>query len=430
MSGHPVTPTAAQIASGAAPPSAAAEAERPGDDMGERRFRSDIEGLRAIAVLLVVLYHAHVPSLTGGYVGVDVFFVISGFLITGLLVREWSERRSVSLVRFYGRRARRILPAASIVVLFTMFASYRWLGFLRGNTIASDGKWAAVFLANIHFALVHLSYFASQAPPSPLQHMWSLAVEEQFYVVWPTLFLAICLVRRRSDPRLRLAVALSAVVVGSLVWSVVETTQNRTWAYFSPLPRAWELAIGGLVAVASGVIIRIPSRVAIGLGGLGLAGVIVSAFIYNDATRYPGLAVALPVLATALVIVAGSASNRGLAERLLGLGSLQWLGKRSYSLYLWHWPVLIIAAERTNKPLSLSQNLSLVLVALLASMITYRLVENPIRFSRALLSRPALAIALGLGLIAFTFAIAELEIHAHQAHRTLRNASTVIGARP
>ncbi|MCZ7576157.1 MAG: acyltransferase [Dehalococcoidia bacterium] len=157
----------------------------------ERKFRPDIEGLRAVAVGLVVLGHARVPGFEGGYIGVDVFFVLSGFLITGLLLRERASSGSISMAGFYARRARRILPAASIVLVVTVLASYEWLGFLRGAEIAEDGKWAAVFAANLRFASEGTQYLNLTAPPSPLQHYWSLAVEEQFYLVWPIVFLIV-----------------------------------------------------------------------------------------------------------------------------------------------------------------------------------------------------------------------------------------------
>ena len=192
------------------------------------RFRRDIEGMRAVAVGLVVLYHGFHAPFTGGFVGVDVFFVISGFLITDLLLQEEARNGRISISRFYARRVRRILPAATLVVLATVFAVYYWLGFIAGNQIADDAKWTAVFSANIHFGLLGIDYLGSQLPPSPLEHMWSLGVEEQFYLVWPGLVLGLVFLVRGERHRNALAVTLLGIIGASLGWSVIQTRSNAT----------------------------------------------------------------------------------------------------------------------------------------------------------------------------------------------------------
>ena len=218
---------------------------------GDRRFRPDIEGLRAVAVVLVVLYHAGVGGLSGGYVGVDVFFVISGFVITGLLLRERTGSEGTSLLNFYGRRSRRIIPAATLVIVVTVIATYTTLGVVYGDQTAIDARWTAVFLANVHFAAVGTNYLTAQQPPSPLLNFWSLAVEEQFYLVYPTFFLLIAAVRSRWTLQAKLVVGLVAIIAASFTLSVLQTASDPTAAYFSPFTRAWELALGALVAVGT-----------------------------------------------------------------------------------------------------------------------------------------------------------------------------------
>lgn len=379
----------------------------------DRKFRPDIEGLRAVAVLLVALYHGHIPGIRGGYVGVDVFFVISGFLITGLLLRERTERGTISIGRFYARRARRILPAATVVVFATVVASYHWLGFVVGNSVADAAKWTAVFMGNLHFAAIGTTYLGSQLPPSPLQQMWSLGVEEQFYVVWPTLFFVVAIVGRRLSLRLRLGVVLSAIIVVSFAWSVIETSQSATWSYFSPLTRAWELALGGLIAVASPLLRRIPPAVASYAGGVGLCSVIASGLVLTAATRYPGYAVAWPVLSTAVVITAGCVTSTGLAEKVLRIRPCQWVGQRSYSFYLWHWPILIIAYEAAGHNLPVWENAMWLVVGLIASALTYRFIENPIRFAKALTTRVSASLLMGAVLILELMGFAQGMILSH-----------------
>ncbi len=253
------------------------------------RFRPDVEGLRAVAVAAVVLFHAGVPGIGGGYIGVDVFFVISGFLITSLMLREVATTGGVSLVRFYGRRCRRILPASSLVLVAVVLAGYHWLGFLRGDEIAADGRWAALFASNFNFAAQGVDYLDSQAAPSPLQHFWSLAVEEQFYFVWPALLaLLIWLGLRHATPAV-----LGFAVAGSLAFSIWQT--GTTWSYFSPATRAWELGAGCLLALAADRLDRIPPGVAAALAGTGLAGIVVAALSFDSTTPFPGYAAALPV---------------------------------------------------------------------------------------------------------------------------------------
>ncbi len=228
-----------------------ATGDEAGTAPGDRRFRPDVQGLRAVAILLVVLFHAGIPGISGGYVGVDVFFVISGFVITGLLLREREVGRRTSFLNFYSRRARRIIPAASVVIIVTVIAAFHYLGSLTGHETAIDGQWAAVFLANFHFAASQTNYLASQRPPSALQNYWSLAVEEQFYIVYPTVFLVAASLVTRISLRVRLAILLVTVIVASYAFSIVFTSANPSSAFFSPLTRAWELALGGLIAVGS-----------------------------------------------------------------------------------------------------------------------------------------------------------------------------------
>lgn len=371
-------------------------------------FRPDIEGLRAIAVGLVLLFHAYKVPFTGGYVGVDVFFVISGFLITSLLLREQVKTGRISILGFYARRVRRILPASALVVVVTVVASYYFLGFITGNEVATAAKWTAVFSANFHFALLGTDYLGSQMPPSPLQHMWSLGVEEQFYVVWPTLFLLLVLIVRGTRHRRALAAALVVVCGASFAWSVIQTGSNATWAYFSPLTRAWELGLGALIAVLAPEISRIRHTWATEfLAAVGLIGIISSALVLNSSTPFPGSAVAWPVVSTALVIAVGCANEKTFVGRALSVRPMQWIGARSYSLYLWHWPLLIIATQYALVDLSAWQSTGLLVAAVVATDLTYRLLENPVRRSQFLSRRTGLSLLLGAVLIVGTVAVAQ-----------------------
>jgi peptidoglycan/LPS O-acetylase OafA/YrhL len=365
-----------------------------------RGFRPDIEGLRAIAVLLVVLDHAGVEPLAGGYVGVDVFFVLSGFLITSLLLRE-AERtgRPPSIRSFYARRMRRILPAATVVIIVIVVWAYASLGFIRGDQVATDARWTSAFAGNLHFALTGTDYLRSQDLPSPLQHYWSLGVEEQFYVVWPWVF--VLLASRWRGVRLRsaLGVALAAIFVSSLAWSYWQTQSNGTWAYFSPLTRAWELAAGALLAVGAPTVRRAPARLAAIASWVGLAGIVISGVVFDTGTPFPGIAALLPVASTALAIAGGTVSQRMNAESVLGTPPFQWLGRLSYSFYLWHWPLLVIPAQAAGVSFPLPTNLVLLGIALLLSAVTYRIVEGPVRFSTFLASRPLTSVAAGAVLV-------------------------------
>ena len=390
-----------------------ASGDEAGTAPGDRKFRPDIEGLRAWAILLVVLFHAGVPGIKGGFVGVDVFFVLSGFVITGLLLRERISTGKTKLGGFYGRRSRRILPAATAVIILTIFASYHWLGFLTGDTVAHDARAASLFFANFQFIHEGTNYLASQAPPSPLQNFWSLAVEEQFYLIFPSMFIAAAFVLKKRSLEVKLATMLSVIIAVSLLWSIHQTSVNSTVAFFSPFTRAWELALGALVAVLSSRISRIPKRVAVAMGWLGLAGILIAAFAYDPTTPYPGSAALLPVLSTVLVVAAGRVNPVGGAESLLRFRPFQWIGRISYSMYLWHWPILVIAAQYAGHPLSVSDNLLWLLLALALSILSYKLYENPIRHWAVLVRSASLSMLAGLALIVLSVGIATIEIAQH-----------------
>ena len=385
------------------------EAGTPPDD---RPFRPDIQGLRALAVGSVVLYHARL-GLPGGFVGVDVFFVISGFVITGLLLRERGATARTSMPGFYARRARRILPAATLVILVTVACSYAILGLVAGNPTADAGRWTSVFLSNFHSIWTSSNYFGAQAAQSPLLHFWSLAVEEQFYVVFPLLFLIAASLFKRVPLRIRVGVVLVLVIASSLTWCILQTSSNRSIAYLSPFTRAWELALGCLVAVVGPHWRRIGDMSSRILGWVGVAGIIASCFVFSSSTAYPGAAALLPTVSTALVIVAGFRVPSGGAEWLLGRWALLELGALSYSLYLWHFPVLLLPEQQAGHALSIGNRLWLVLVAVVLAYATYRLVENPFRHNSSLTKSRRASLSMGAVLIALTLVVCTLYIWGH-----------------
>ena len=290
-------------------------------------IRPEIQALRALAVGLVVVYHLWPDAVPGGFIGVDVFFVISGFLITALLLREIERTGAVSLSAFWARRARRILPAALVTVfacglvmaaVVPMSLWPQWLDEMRASTL---------YVQNWQLASDAVDYFAiAEHTPSPVQHFWSLSVEEQFYLLWPVVLLATARNRRA------LVGGMAVLTVLSLAYSLFATATNPAAAYFVTPARAWEFGAGGLLA-AAGAASR-PSRL---LCFAGLTAIVAGAFAFSVATPFPGWAALVPVLGAMAVIRAGAAS------RALAVRPLQFLGDISYSLYLWHWPLIVLA---------------------------------------------------------------------------------------
>jgi peptidoglycan/LPS O-acetylase OafA/YrhL len=277
-----------------------------------RSFRPDIEGLRAVAVGLVVAYHADVAAVPAGYVGVDVFFVISGFLITGLLAREMGEKGRISLAGFYARRASRILPAATVVIVATIVASSYLMNPIAARNVASDGFVASFFGFNYRLAAEGSNYLTALLPASPLQHYWSLSVEEQFYALWPAMLLGASLLwwrHRRRASVTAVMVVLGTIAVVSFTVAVAQSTSSPSWDYYSLLSRAWELAAGGLVALGAPCLDRLPPWLSPATGWLGLGGIMASAFVFSDATPFPGWAALVPVGGAVLVIVGGAGAK-------------------------------------------------------------------------------------------------------------------------
>ncbi|MEV7572217.1 acyltransferase family protein [Pseudarthrobacter sp. NPDC089323] len=347
-------------------------------------FRPDIQGLRAVAVLLVIADHLFGYPL-GGFIGVDIFFVISGFLITGLLVREQQKTGRISFADFYRRRVRRIIPLAVLVLATTVAASWALFPAIRAQKITVDGIWSFVFGANWHFALDGTDYMQADAAVSPLQHFWSLAVEEQFYVVWPwlvVLFFGVLASRLRWSPaisRIALAVAILAVSAASFLFAMWETATAPTVAYFSTFSRAWELGAGALLAVIAPVLHRLPEVLRSFLAYLGLAGIAACALLINPDTPFPGPWAVVPVGAAMLVIVAGTGGKQRHLYPLTNPVS-RYLGDISYSLYLWHFPAIVLlgAVYPLDSPMSFAVILA-VIIGL--SALSYYFLEDAIRHS-------------------------------------------------
>jgi peptidoglycan/LPS O-acetylase OafA/YrhL/cellulose synthase/poly-beta-1,6-N-acetylglucosamine synthase-like glycosyltransferase len=366
--------------------------------VGLRAFRPDIQGLRAIAVLLVVLYHAHIPYITGGYVGVDVFFVISGFLITGGLLRQVEKNGRISFRSFYAGRIRRLAVPAAIVVLVTLLAARLWDSLFQVQAVAMDAVFASVYAINYRFAALGVNYQLASGPPSPLQHYWSLAVEEQFYALWPVLIM-ICVWVFRRHHRAAVAVVLVAVSAASLAANLRLTESNQPMAYFSIHTRAWELGAGALVTLAARRLTRMPASVAATLSWLGLGLIVCTGLLYDDSTLFPGVAAIAPVAGATIVIAAGCRPSRGSAELLLGKRPMQAIGRVSYAWYLWHWPMLIIFPMVLQRDLSWPVEAEVAVLSLWAAMLMFYLIESPALRSRL---RHTMWLALGLALALVT----------------------------
>lgn len=382
--------------------------------------RLDIQGLRAVAVLVVILDHVGTPGFAGGFVGVDVFFVISGFVITQMVLQKATSSRGTGLLLdFYAKRARRIIPAATLITVLTVIATFELTNFLRGARVLPDATAASLFLANFHFIATGTDYARLGADPSPLQHYWSLAVEEQFYLVWPLLMLvaiAVAARSRRVSLRQMLFGLLVAIVAASYLYSIVLTPLNGTQAFFSPLTRAWELAIGCLIAVAQPWLAgRISARTGLAavlttvLGWSGVAAITWSVVSLDHTSRFPGWVAAVPVLGTAAILIAGMRTHHTVLTTALGSRVPRYLGDISYSLYLVHWPIFTVTAARIGGDFSGSMQVLLIGATFAGAAAMYHAFENPIRRSRTLAARPWVSLAIIPVSIAIVFAVAAFE---------------------
>jgi peptidoglycan/LPS O-acetylase OafA/YrhL len=361
-------------------PTGLASADRPA-----MHKRKDIQGLRAIAVLAVILDHlAKWP--VGGFVGVDIFFVISGYLITSILLRGFEDSRRISLTTFYARRIKRIVPASTLVLVSTVTTSYFLTPGARFRSTAVDSCWALLFSANWRFGIQGTDYFQQGLPPSPVQHYWSLSVEEQFYFVWPTLLLLLITLGRkvfhwstRSTWLVTFAIVFG-ITVSSFVYAVDLTNSDPTWAYFAPLSRAWEISVGALVALTAEYLRKLPIDLCGPIAWLGFTGLITSLFIIQPLQGFPAPSALLPVGSTALVIMAGGRSSPRLRLWPVSNFISGYIGNVSYSLYLWHFPIIVLLTSFLPSDSVRYYILATVLITSL-SVATFHLIEDPIRHS-------------------------------------------------
>ena len=353
-------------------------------------FRGDIQGLRAIAVILVVLDHAGVPGFEGGYVGVDVFFVISGYVITSLLVRQPSRQIFSNLATFYARRIRRIVPAATVVLVATVLVAYFTLGSNFNPQLLGDVRWASLFAANFRLIATGSNYFIPGVSPSLITHYWSLAVEEQFYLVYPLVVFAITRSSVEQRRRARLALALILGIAASAWWSHHQTPLAPVDAYYSPFTRFWELGLGGLATlVPTTWLRRAPRRNSfLALAALVLLGY--SVIHLNSTSAYPGVLAWIPCTAAAILLVTGLDQVRGGPATWLAWRPCRYVGDISYSLYLYHYAWLMLPLLWASPPTSPLARTLEVGGAVFCAILSFHLLENPIRHSR-LLSRDRFA---------------------------------------
>jgi peptidoglycan/LPS O-acetylase OafA/YrhL len=360
---------------------------------GRTEFRPDIEGMRAVAVLAVLLYHGRIGPFQGGYVGVDVFFVVSGFLITSLLLRESRTTGTIDLPRFWGRRIRRLMPASCLVIVATVLASRFMLDPLTQTKVAWDGLLASLgIVINTVFAFRDVDYL--NADINPFQHYWSLALEETFYLIWPIVVLY-AMRGARHGRRLFAIVAVAAPI--SLLLCILLTRRNQPVAFFLLPTRAWELLAGAMLALLAQSRVRLNQDGVAVMGWIGLAGVALVTVKFSTTTMFPGAAATLPVAATLAMLAAGGAPNG--PRLVLDTAPMQWIGARSYAIYLWHWPLLTLP-EMKYGSVSTPWRVILLLASVGLAALSYRILENPVRHHPWLAARSTRSLAVGAGIIA------------------------------
>lgn len=374
-------------------------------------FRSDIEGLRALAILLVVFSHAGFPGFEGGFIGVDLFFVISGYLITGLLLEEIRTRGGINLALFFARRIRRLLPALLFVLTCTAIAAMALLTPVEQLEQITPGMASAAWVSNFYFALTENDYFGVGAGSNLFLHTWSLGVEEQFYLIWPLLLMLACSLAHGLNKGWLVVTSytLVACLFLSLIFLFVLQGSHPTWAFYLMPARAWQFAIGAICALCMlikgmpdpevpcrRVVVAWLERFAGRLGWTGLALILISMLMLDGNVPYPGWRAFGPSLGAALVLLSGFRATPNGVGRLFSLPPMIWLGRLSYSLYLWHWPVLLLGGSilAANPPFSSAILLG---TAICLSVLTFHFVENPLRFGRLSKLSPRWTIWGGVG---------------------------------
>jgi len=345
----------------------------------ELSHRREIQGLRALAVLAVITNHLFPDLLPGGFLGVDIFFLLSGFLITSQLMElsEFDNTRH-SLLVFYARRIRRILPSALLVIWVSVFLAYRYLGPVVGNENLRDARWSTLFSANSHFNSLKVDYFGQGTSSPLLQHYWSLAVEEQFYIVWPVLLLLIVLLFRSHSKRLLLAVVS---VIGITSFSLIFMIE-QTLTYFATQTRIWELCLGAILAIIG---TREWSRF---LQWTALAVVLLSLLLINSSNQIPGFIIVPVLMATGLLLNVSDPK----IQLIIGNRVMHYLGDLSFVLYLWHWPVIELHRQLSFTPLTTMDLLTLFIITFVLAVLTHHLFENPIRFNNYLVQHPGITV--------------------------------------
>lgn len=377
--------------------------------------RKDIQALRALAVGLVVLNHLWPQRLPGGYVGVDVFFAISGYLISKHLLGELERTDRIRLGQFYARRIKRLLPAATLVAVAALVAAWVFLPFSRWFAVAQETMASVLYVENWLLAGKSVDYSAHNDAASTVQHYWSLSVEEQFYLVWPLLFLGLFAAAGRFRVRRRalLAVGVAVVSVLAFAFCVWFTASNRSQAYFVTPVRVWEFGAGALVAIGgaqalAAIRLRFPSAHVPFLGlaqwaGYGL--IAYAALAYNEQTFFPGTAAVVPVLGTLLVIASGPTGPTWSPNRLLAVRPVQFVGDVSYSLYLWHWPIIVLAPSVLGHAPGSVAKVCVLALAIVLSFASKRLVEDPGRTKLMKGAKPARVMLAMVGALAVVCAL-------------------------
>ena len=347
------------------------------DEKDRAEFRKDLQGLRAIAVLFVLFFHAGAPGFNGGFIGVDIFFVLSGFLITGNLLREVISTGTVSLKNFYAKRIRRLLPASLLVLFFTLLTCFLFLPPVLIPNFVGDITSAVLYVSNMSFATQATDYFASGSTPSPVLHFWSLGVEEQFYIFWPMVVLL--LTKSKLHARHSVRVFASVTFIISLSFAVWLLPRSQPWAFFSLPTRAWELALGAIFATIVSHVPKIDKKLINIVGFIGLLLVIFSGFFIRTANQFPGLLALVPTVGAGLIIISGAHKGKTLTSDLLSVAPMQYIGRISYSLYLWHWPIFVIPAIIVGHSLSWPIRIFLFLFTFIAASLSEKFIEKPFK---------------------------------------------------